>query len=59
MHRTDKHSQDSSIIWLVWLNGQVFGYELSGYRLESRFCYLNVKYNTYLEQGVPCDSEKL
>ena len=59
MHRTDKYSQNSSIIWLVWLNGQVFGYQLSGYGLESRFCYLNVKYNTCLEQGVLCHSGKL
>ena len=30
MHRTDKYSQHSSIIWPVWLNGRVFVYELSG-----------------------------
>ena len=28
MHRTDKYSQRSSIIWLVWLNGWVFIYEV-------------------------------
>ena len=30
MHRADKYSQHSSIIWPVWLNGWVFVYELSG-----------------------------
>ena len=36
MHRTDKYSHCSSIIWPVWLNGWV--YELSGCGFESR-CY--------------------
>ena len=35
MHRADKHSQDSSIIWPVWLNGWVFVYQLSGCGFES------------------------
>ena len=30
MHRTDKYSQHSSIIWPVWSNGWVFAYELNG-----------------------------
>ena len=38
MHRTDKYSQHSSIIWPVWLNGSVFVYELSGCGFESRCC---------------------
>ena len=29
MHRTDKYSQHSSILWPVWLNGWVFLYQLS------------------------------
>ena len=29
MHRTDKFSQHSSIIWQVWVNGWVFVYELA------------------------------
>ena len=29
MHRTDKYSEHSSIIWPVWPNGCVFVYELS------------------------------
>ena len=36
MHRIDKYSQHSSIIWPVWLNGRVFVYELSVCGLESR-----------------------
>ena len=35
MHRTDKYSQHSSIIWPAWLNGWVFVYELSGCGFES------------------------
>ena len=35
MHRTDKYSQHSSIIWPVWPNGWVFVYELSGCGFES------------------------
>ena len=36
MHRTDKYSQHSSVIWPVWLNGCVFVYELSGCGFKSR-----------------------
>ena len=48
MHRTDKYSQHSSIIWPVWLNGWVFVYELSGCGFEltllsSRCISLKVK----------------
>ena len=39
IHRTDKWSQHSSIIWPVWLNGSVFVYKLSGCRFESRYCH--------------------
>ena len=41
MHRTDKNSQHSSIIWPVWLNGRVFVYELSGCGFDSSWSYLN------------------
>ena len=34
MHRADKYSQHSSIIWPVWLNGWLLVYEQSGYGLE-------------------------
>ena len=40
MHRTDKYSQHSSIIWPIWPNGWVFVYELSGCRLEYRSRHL-------------------
>ena len=53
MHRTDKYSQHSSIIWPVWLNGWVFVYELSGCGFESRCSHLNFRYRVCLEQVVP------
>ena len=37
-HNQHSHSQHSSIIWPVWLNGWVFVYELSGRGFESRCC---------------------
>ena len=40
MHRTDKYSQHSSIIWSVWLNRWVFVYELSVCRFECRYSHL-------------------
>ena len=40
MHRTDKYSQHSSIIRLVWLNSWVFVHELSGCGFESGCCHL-------------------
>ena len=50
MHRTDKYSQHSSIIWTVWLNGWVFVYELSGCVFESSWSHLiNRCYKTFLE----------
>ena len=53
MHRTDKYSQHSSIIWPVWLNGWVFVYELSGCGFESSCSHLNFKFCTCFEQGFP------
>ena len=38
MHDTDKYSQHSSIIWLVWLNGCV--YELNGCSFECSCSHL-------------------
>ena len=40
MHRTDKYSQHSSIIWAVWLNGWMFVYELSVCGFESSCSHL-------------------
>ena len=42
MHRTDKYSQHSSVIWPVWLNGWVFVYELSACGFESSCSHLIV-----------------
>ena len=52
MHRTDKYSQRSTIIWPVWVNGWVFVYEV-----ESHWSHLNFRYCTCFEQGVPWYSD--
>ena len=41
MHRTDRYSQHSSIIWPVWPNGWAFVHELSGCGFESSCSHLN------------------
>ena len=51
-HHTDKYSQQSSIIWLVLLNGWMFFYKLSGCAFESRCCLLSFRCRTCFEQGV-------
>ena len=56
MHRTDKYSQHSSIIWPIWLNGWVFVYELNGCGFESRCSHLNFRFRACFEQGVPWHS---
>ena len=43
MHRTDKYSEHSLIIWPVWPNGLVFVYELSGSGFESSCSHLRKK----------------
>ena len=53
MHHTDKYSQHSSIIWLVWLNGWVFVYELCGCGFESSCSHLNFRFRACFKQGVP------
>ena len=35
----------------VWLNGWVFVYEVSGWVFQSRWCHLNVRYDTCFKQG--------
>ena len=57
MHRTDKYSQYSSIIWLVWLNGWVFIYDLSGCEFKPCWSNLNFRYRAYFEQEVPWHSD--
>ena len=50
MHRSDKHTEHSSIIWPVWPNGRVFVYELSGSGFESSCSHLNFRFHVYFEQ---------
>ena len=52
MHRTDKYSQHSSIIWPVWLNGWVFVYEWSGSGFESSCRSLIFRFRVCFEQVV-------
>ena len=40
MHRSDKYSQFSSIIWSVWPDGWAFVYELSGCGFESSWSFV-------------------
>ena len=56
MYRTDKYSQQRSIIWPVGINGCVFVYEITGCECESRCSHLNFRFGTCFEQGVPGDS---
>ena len=56
MHRTDKYSQHSSIIWPIWLSGWVFVYKLSGSEFESSCSHLNFRFGACFEQGVPWHS---
>ena len=56
LHRADKYSEHSSIIWPVWLNGWVFVYELSGCGFQSCCSHLNFRYRPCFEQGVPWNS---
>ena len=52
MPRTDKYSQHSSIILIVWINGWVFVYELSDCGFQSSVSHLNFKFCACFEQGV-------
>ena len=49
MHRTDKCSPHSSIIWPVWLNGLAFLCELSGCWFESLSCHLCLLIQKFLK----------
>ena len=53
MHRTDKYSEHSSIIWPVLPNGWVFAYEPNGSGFESSCSHLDIIFRTCFEQGVP------
>ena len=50
MHHTNRHSQHSSIIWQVGLNGWVFVYELGGCGFQSRCNHLNFRYRACLSK---------
>ena len=52
MHRIDKYSQHSSIIWPDWPNGWVFVFELSGCRFEYSCSHLHFRFRACFEQGV-------
>ena len=56
MHRTDKYSQRSSILWPVGINGWVFVYELSGSGFESCCSHLNFRFRNCFEQWILWDS---
>ena len=56
MHRTEKYSQHSSIIWPVWPHGWVLVYEVSGCCVESRCSHLIFRYGACFEKGVPWHS---
>ena len=60
MHRTDRYSQHSSIIWPFWLNGWVFVYKLNGCGLESGCCHSNIDVYTveYLVMGFGMNGRK-
>ena len=50
MHRTDKHSQHSSIIWPLWLNGSGLQLSHRESRITISFQKLAVKFVTLLEK---------
>ena len=62
MHRTDKYSQHSSIIWPVWLNVWVFVYELSvvglspiGVTLTSGMAHVSSKKYLDFQVTIKCE----
>ena len=58
MHRTDKYSQLSSVIWSVLRNGWVFVYKLSGCGFQSSCSHLIFRCRTCFMQRVPWHSGK-
>ena len=53
VHRTDKYSRHSSIIWPLSLNSFVFLYEVIGFGFESSCSVLNIRFCACFEKGVP------
>ena len=56
MHRTDKYSQNSSVICPPWLNSWVFVYAPSGCGFESSCSHLIFRFRACLEQRYPWNS---
>ena len=56
MHRADKNSQHSSIIWSARLNGWVFVYKLSRWQIKSCCSHLNFIFCVCFEKGVSWNS---
>ena len=56
LHRTNKYSQHSSVNLLVWQNGWVFVYELSGCGFESHCSQLNLRCHACFMLKVPRNS---
>ena len=56
MHRRDKYSRHSPIIWPAWPNGWLFVYELGGCGFGSSWSHLNSRFRVCFEQGVPWHS---
>ena len=56
IHRADKYSEHSSVIWPDWPNGWVFAYELSGSGFESSCSHLTFRFSACFKQGVPWHS---
>ena len=54
--RTHNHLVRKRTLWLVWINGCVFVYELSGYGFESCCSHLNFRYRACFEEGIPWHS---
>ena len=57
-YHVTKPFQSESTIRLVWLNGWVFVYELSGCGFESRCSRLHLRYSACFEQRVSRHSDK-
>ena len=53
MHHTDKYLEHS---WIIWPNGWVFVYELSGSGFEPSSNHLNFRFRTCFKQGIPWHS---
>ena len=51
MHYRDEYSQQSSIIWVIWLNSQVFLHELRVCVFVSSYSPFTFRYCTCFQQG--------